>query len=122
MLIVDDDDAVRELLTEGLLEAGCDVDQATDGQVAWQKLSQHHYDAVILDVKMPGISGPELYERMGQRSPEMARRVIFITGDTVSPDTVEFLQSMDAPRLAKPFVLEELVAAVRTVAQRATAP
>ncbi len=120
VLIVDDDTAVRELLAEGLQEAGCEVDQAADGKAGWQKARRGRYDAIIVDVKMPIMDGRELYEELREHRPKAARRVIFVTGDTVSADTSEFLAGVDAPRLTKPFVLEDLAEAVRIVSSPRT--
>jgi signal transduction histidine kinase/ActR/RegA family two-component response regulator len=121
VLIVDDDDAVREVVAEGLVEAGCEVEQAADGEAAWQKVRQGRYDALIVDVRMPHMDGPGLYAELQRGNSDMARRVIFITGDTISPETAEFLDGVAAPRLTKPFVLEDLVAAVRAVTGAAAA-
>jgi len=122
VLVADDDDSVSDLLMEGLREEGWEVDRAADGQAAWQKACQHDYDAIIVDVRMPVMSGRELYEALRARDENAARRVVFITGDTVSADTAEFLERVDVPQFAKPFVLKELIGAVRGVASPVGAP
>jgi len=121
VLIADDDDAVRGLLREALLEAGAEVDEAAHGKDAWHKACTRYYDAIILDIKMPVMDGPALYEKLRRRDESVAQRVIFITGDTLSADTAAFLDSVDTPRFAKPFVLQDLVAAVRAVITPTTA-
>jgi len=67
---------------------------------------------VIADVKMPELSGQELYGRVCQIRPEMARRFIFITGDIDGEDTREFLEQTGCSYFLKPFNLERLTAAV----------
>ena len=68
------------------------------------------YDAVIADVKMPEFSGQELYGRVCQIRPEMARRFLFITGDIDGEDTREFLDQSGCSYFMKPFNLERLIA------------
>ena len=73
------------------------------------------YDAVIADVKMPELSGQELYGRVCQIRPEMARRFIFITGDIDGEETREFLDQSRCSYFMKPFNLERLTSAVDTL-------
>ncbi|MCH7697388.1 MAG: response regulator, partial [Chloroflexi bacterium] len=75
---------------------------------ALERIAEHHYDIVITDIKMPEMGGRELYERLLKQDPALAARTIFITGDTVSPDTRAFLQDVKNPVLAKPFKLREV--------------
>ena len=94
------------------------VDLAADGQEAWRKLANMDYNCVILDLKMPGMSGPELYQRMQSISESPASKVVFISGDTVSPDTREFVSQTGNPLLTKPFNLEEMLQAVQNLWDR----
>jgi len=57
---------------------------------------------------MPRLGGREMYLDHERRHPEIARRVIFATGDTVRDDTMHFLESLGRPFLHKPFTLSEL--------------
>jgi DNA-binding response OmpR family regulator len=68
---------------------------------------------VICDLKMPYVDGPGLYRSLVRRDSPMQHRVLFVTGDTMGPRTLEFLKSSGLPYLAKPFLVEELKAAVR---------
>jgi response regulator RpfG family c-di-GMP phosphodiesterase len=70
------------------------------------------YDVVIADVRMPELSGQELYARACQIRPEMSRRFIFITGDIDGEDTREFLERSRCGYFMKPFNLERLTTAV----------
>ena len=66
------------------------------------------YDLITLDLKMPGLSGPKLWERLlAARSP-MVNRIAFVTGDTVDPDTQRFLKATRRPVLTKPFEFADL--------------
>jgi two-component system NtrC family sensor kinase len=70
---------------------------------------------VVSDLRMPGMSGQELYEHLAAERPEQARRLVFSTGDTLSPQTRTFLESAPHRCLSKPFAIDELRALVREV-------
>jgi response regulator RpfG family c-di-GMP phosphodiesterase len=59
-------------------------------------------------MKMPGFGGEELYNHISVSQPKLAERIIFVTGDTVNPETQSFLQSTGNPYIGKPFRLEEI--------------
>ena len=73
-----------------------------------ERLADRAYDLIVSDVRMPDGDGQELYRGVGERAPALARRFIFITGDTVSPETRSFLQEVSNPCLAKPFRVREV--------------
>jgi CheY-like chemotaxis protein len=72
------------------------------------------YDLILCDLRMPGCTGAELYERLKIARPSLLRRLIMATGDTVSEDAAEFVRRTSCPVLQKPFELAEL----RTLVQR----
>ena len=76
------------------------------------------YSCVILNLKMPGMSGPELYQRMQGISETLAGKAVFISGDTVSPDTREFVAKTGNPLITKPFNLEEMRQTVQNLWDR----
>ncbi len=118
LLVVDDEPHIRDLLREYLEMERYMVDLAADGQEAWRKLANMDYNCVILDLKMPGMSRPELYHRMQSMSESLASKVVFISGDTVSPDTREFVSQTGNPLLTKPFNLEDMLQAVQNLWDR----
>ena len=118
LLVVDDEPHIRDLLRKYLEMERYMVDLAADGQEAWRKLANMDYNCVILDLKMPGMSGPELYQRMQSISESLASKVVFISGDTVSPDTREFVSQTGNSLLTKPFNLEEMLQAVQNLWDR----
>ena len=67
---------------------------------------------MLSDLRMPDMDGPRFHQEVQRLHPELARRFVFVTGDTLSPSTAAFIRSIGAPVLAKPFELEELVRAV----------
>ena len=111
-LVVDDEESNAALVRRVLANAGYDVESTTLSRRALVMIERTPYDAVICDVKMPELSGQELYGRACQIRPEMARRFIFITGDIDGQDTREFLEETRCSYFMKPFNLERLTAAV----------
>ncbi|MHB1390268.1 MAG: GAF domain-containing protein [Thermoleophilia bacterium] len=108
ILLVDDESSIRNMLRETLKRVGHDVDTARDGQVALRMLEQKHYDCIVSDVKMPGIDGTTLHRMIKDTDPVLAGTFIFVSGDTVSPETRSYLAESGNPYLAKPFSLDAL--------------
>ncbi len=111
-LVVDDEESNAALVRRVLASAGYDVESTTLSRRALVMIERMPYDVVIADVKMPELSGQELYSRVCQIRPEMARRFIFISGDIDGEDTREFLEQSRCSYFMKPFNLERLTAAV----------
>jgi signal transduction histidine kinase/ActR/RegA family two-component response regulator len=114
-LVVDDEESNAALVKRVLAGAGYNVESTTLSRRALVMIEQTAYDAVVADVKMPELSGQELYGRVCQIRPEMARRFIFITGDIDGEDTRQFLNETRCSYFLKPFNLEKLTAAVDTL-------
>ncbi len=103
ILVVDDEPEIASVLAELLAVDGHEVETATNGAHALAKLSERDYDLVLTDVKMPELDGPGLFREIEHRHPRLRRRVIFLTGDTLSPGTSDFLAQTGALSLSKPF-------------------
>ena len=112
ILVVDDEPGIRELLTDFLSADGHEVEVASDVQQAWTMLQDQEFDLLLVDLRMPGSGGRELYERLNGSDEPQSLRTIFITGDTARPGVKEFLESTGNPVLSKPFRKEELRAAI----------
>jgi signal transduction histidine kinase len=110
ILLIDDESGAVEVLVRILEAQGYQADAVTDGETALLRLAKTKYDLVLCDIRMPGLSGPEIYRRLEACDPEMARRVIFITGDTMSSGTRRFFEESGTSYLSKPFDLDELSA------------
>jgi PAS domain S-box-containing protein len=112
ILVVDDETRMCELLRRGLEPH--EVVTHTDGDAALARLhAGERFDLVICDMMMPQMTGMELYERLRQIAPDLAARMVFMTGGAFTPSTREFLEKVPNPRLEKPFDLAVLLQLVR---------
>lgn len=103
ILIVDDEPELAALLAEILAEDDHRVETAYNGVAALDKLRDGTYDLIISDLRMPHLDGPGLYREVARRHPQLVRRMIFVTGDTLGPESAEFLRRSAAPTFGKPF-------------------
>jgi PAS domain S-box-containing protein len=109
ILVVDDEQPVRTLLKNVLESSGIFVDAAATPEEALQKIGRKVYDLLVLDIRLPGMNGADLYQRILEISPLHTGRVIFITG-YVGEDRVRGeLESMGAPLLLKPFEMDKFL-------------
>lgn len=112
ILAVDDEAAVVDLVRAVLEQQGYEVTTAHDGDSALQKIEGEHFDVVITDLKMPGKDGIELYAYCKENQSELAKRFLFLTGDVVSSESLQFLTANDIPYVSKPFDLQHLISSV----------
>ncbi len=118
ILVVDDEDSIQRLLT-GILEMdGHDVQVANNGREALDRIRRETFDLIITDIKMPVMGGADLHKELRDAGNALAGRMIFITGDTVAPETRSFLQGVDNAVLSKPFRLREIRESVRHALSR----
>jgi len=118
ILIVDDDRDVAETLGDLLQVDGHHVELVANGTLALEKLQSQTYDLILSDVRMPDTDGPRLYTQLERQHPELLRRVAFLTGDTLSAETSEFLERTRVPTMAKPFTLEQVRQVLQQVTQK----
>ncbi|MGH7859202.1 MAG: hybrid sensor histidine kinase/response regulator, partial [Candidatus Binatia bacterium] len=104
-LVVDDEPGVRIGFAKLLERHGVRVEAVGDGTSALRRLEDEVYDVVFLDLRMPGMSGIDVYERLRQQCPAQASRVVIMTADAASLEVRVFLESIDLPVLLKPFDL-----------------
>ncbi|HET9674444.1 MAG TPA: response regulator transcription factor [Gaiellaceae bacterium] len=116
VLVVDDEPAVRTALERALRLEGYDVELASDGAEALQRLAQHSTDAVVLDVLMPNVDGLEVCRRL--RAAHDETPVLMLTARDAVGDRVAGLDAGADDYLVKPFALEELHARLRALLRR----
>ena len=109
ILVVDDEPGVRTLIEKVLTQSGHSVDTIGDASKAIDKLDAGViYDVILIDVRMPGMNGTEMYSHILEKTPKMKNRIIFITGDVMGADIKVFLTQNKLPYLAKPFDIKLL--------------
>lgn len=119
ILLVDDDKALRDLVSEYLRSSGFNVQEVGDGETMRQFLSQHMFDLVILDLMLPGEDGLSLLRSLReQHGPPVI--IVSARGDEV--DRVVGLELGADDYLAKPFGPRELLARIRAVLRRSGEP
>jgi two-component system NtrC family sensor kinase len=121
ILVVEDEPTVAQLIADVMTEEGHQVDTLLDSREALCRLEEKNYTLIICDLKMPQMDGPGLYRALVRRGSASQHRILFVTGDTMSPRTLEFLKSSGLPYLGKPFLVEELKMAVRLACEEIAA-
>lgn len=109
ILVVDDEQYIRKLLSKLLTDVDYQVDTAEDGAIGWEKLQSQTYDLLVTDNRMPKVSGVELVRRI--RAAQMTLPIIMITA--TPPENIEDLEL--AVVLEKPFGIKQLARAVEDV-------
>jgi len=113
ILIVEDEPAIGTLCQRVLTGEGFEVDIAVNGKVAQGMIEKQQYDLYLLDIRLPVMTGKELYQYLEEKHPQLVNRVIFTTGSVIGGDTLSFLEQTGRPSLPKPFTAAELIAIVR---------
>ena len=116
VLVVDDEPHILHYMRATLESWGHTVVVASDGTEAVEQALVTPFDVIICDLRMPRLGGREMYNNLARQYPDIARRVIFATGDTVRGDTLQFLEQLGRPFLHKPFTLAELRTVLGNVA------
>src|SRR5215218_5501676 len=107
LLLVEDEPALRTVVAEQLADRGYSVDQAESGEVAIAKLADFAYDAIVTDLRMPGISGSDVVDAAIERYPDIV--AIVVTGYGTVKDAVEAIKRGAADFVSKPFQIDELL-------------
>lgn len=105
VLVVDDEEAIRVVVRRALERVGWTVEQAADGPSALHLLRspEHDWQAILLDLSLPGLNGQELYEKVVEERPELVDRLAFTSG---APSA--FAEGSGRPLLHKPFEITAL--------------
>jgi two-component system KDP operon response regulator KdpE len=120
VLVVDDEPAIRRALRPPLTELGFEMTEASRGEMAIDLLRTEPFDAVLLDVNMPGIGGVETLRRIRAMAPRLP--VIMLTVRDREEEKVNALELGADDYVTKPFGMRELVARIRANVRRINAP
>lgn len=116
ILIVEDNDSLREILVKSLQAEKYVTEEAADCAHAWEKMAVYDYDCILLDVMLPDGSGLALLQRLKELKPSAA--VIIISARDAIEDRVNGLEVGADDYLPKPFDLAELQARIRSLQRR----
>jgi len=113
ILIVDDEPAICQLCQRVLTGEGFEADIAVNGKAAQDMIEEQQYHLFLIDIRLPVMTGKELYQWLEEKHPQLASRVIFTTGSVIGGDTLSFLEQTGRPSLPKPFTPAQLKAIMR---------
>jgi len=119
ILIVDDEEALLETLARAARARGYEAATAREGEEAWALLCTQPFDVVVTDLRMPGVDGPELMERIWSNG--MPARVIVITGFATLEAAIECLRKGAVDFLVKPCEMETFLKSVEKALARPNA-
>ncbi|MGI9494391.1 MAG: ATP-binding protein [Geminicoccaceae bacterium] len=108
ILVVEDEPEIAEMVAEMLAQDGHEVSIAISGRAALERIDRETPDLIVSDVRMPGLGGPDLHRILSERNPEIARRILFVTGDTLAYGLGDFFARTGARLLEKPLDPEVL--------------
>jgi DNA-binding NtrC family response regulator len=116
LLIVDDEEALREAVAERLAESGFSVQQAASGEQALDRLADFAFDILLTDLRLPGIGGREVLEAALERYPDLI--AIVITGYGTVQDAVNAIKQGAADFITKPFQFDELLHVIESALEQ----
>jgi PAS domain S-box-containing protein len=115
ILVVDDEPVIRQFISQVLGEQGHTVETVDNAATALKMVKAKRYRLILLDIKMPGMSGVELYKQFQKIAPSITKRVVFITGDVMGKRTISFLNKTKALYMMKPFDARELRTVINSI-------
>ena len=118
ILVIDDEDDVGEIIADVLRHDGHDVDFAASGLSALDMIKRRDYDVILSDIRMPNMDGPAFCRALSESHPQAMGGLAFVTGDTLSPQVKEFLETCERPYLEKPLVPREIRELVNLLVRR----
>lgn len=122
ILIVDDEQLVRDVCSELLSNEGYQVDTASDGIDALSKISAAVYDLIVLDINMPRLDGIDFYRKASRERTELNDRFLFITGDLYGESEALDFFCKNSKVLKKPFTKKDFLDSVRQILSRPAPP
>ena len=116
ILVIEDEKAVMSYIRTALERHGYKVLSIETGVEALERLKSDRFLGVISDMRTPGgVDGADVHTWIAKNRPELATRMLFITGDTVNEDTAATLRRTGVPYIEKPFRVQQLIAAIEKI-------
>jgi CheY-like chemotaxis protein len=113
ILVIEDEPSVIAFLRAALQRKGYAVENAASGAEGIERLREGRYAGVISDIRMPGaVNGAEVHSWIQKNRPELASRIILISGDTANGETQALLAQSGTPCIEKPFRVQQLISIV----------
>lgn len=118
VLVVDDEAPICRAVSLALQQAAYDVSTARSGEAAYALLKSEHFDILVVDLRIPDERGDVIFEFAAGEQPHLRYASLFLTGD-ISDQAAKLMAACKIPVLLKPFELDDLLDAVRSLAPRA---
>jgi|HubBroStandDraft_6_1064221.scaffolds.fasta_scaffold01186_10 PAS domain S-box-containing protein len=103
LLIIDDEESIREIVEEGLSARGMKVETAGSSEEALSRLASHSYDVLLCDMNLPGLPGDELFRRLRAQAGKSMPHFVFMTGDLLEPSVLNQFADRGVQVMQKPF-------------------
>jgi len=117
VLVVDDEQDVCLALSSHLNSIGCSVETVKSAEEAMYMIKINHYDLLVVDIKMPGMNGLNLYRQLRLDKPQVISRVTFMS-EISQQDQEEVIMAMGIPVLRKPFNKKDVIGFLRCLQNR----
>jgi len=114
ILVIDDDESILFVIKKAIGGEPFELEMANSARKAVMLLARGDYDLILSDVRMPEFDGKQLFRFLDEHMPKYRNRIIFLTGDTGNPETMQFLETNRTPYLSKPLDMPELLKLIRT--------
>jgi len=119
VLLIEDEPSVMAYVRAALERGGYLVTACESGVEALQLLTKGNYLGIVSDMRTPGgVNGADVHAWIVQHRPELASRLVFITGDIANEETVETLRKTGAPCVEKPFRVKQFISVVESTMGR----
>ena len=118
ILIIENEVTFSGLLRSYLESESFDVTCVPNATEGLRQMASTNFDVILTDMVLPGASGEDFYHEVERVTPDLCRRIIFMTGHDADPRTDGFIRRVHAPMLWKPFPLEDVLSAAQTVKRK----
>ena len=122
VLIVDDEDSIREVVQDGLASRGMQVHGVATSEAALSYLAGNKCDILLCDYNLPKMNGDQLFERLREQQGSAAPRFVFMTGELFEPSVLNRYRELGAAVLQKPFRISALAALLADLLQPQPSP